>query len=166
MLLWPPLGGGGSCCCVLVALNLNLSSTFDLLKCPETSLGSQCGQLSRLLEHIITVCVGAPCQTSRTIFTPLWCMYVAQYFNVTAFLKNSPWVLRDYNHGLGSPLEFPISKYFSQIKYLYFRLFPPRAWLSFPHHKSPFCFSRFPCELSMGHTVGGAPVRQQNLIFL
>lgn len=110
-----------------MALNLNLSSTFDLLKCPETSLGSQCGQLSRLLEHIVTVCVGALCQTSRTMFMPLWCMYVAQYFNLTAFLKNSPWALRDYNHGLGSPLEFPISKYFSQLKYLYFRLFPPWA---------------------------------------
>lgn len=66
------------------------------------------------------------------------CVSVALYFNVNAFLNNSPWVLLDHNHGLSSPLEFPVSKYFSQIKYLYFRLFPLWVLLSFSQHKSPF----------------------------
>lgn len=56
---------------------------------------------------------------------------IAYYFKVNVFLNNILMGPVDHYQGLISPLEFPISKCFSHIKYLCFRLFPLGVLLMF-----------------------------------
>lgn len=73
---------------------------------------------------------------------------IAYYFNVNVFLNNIPMGPVDHNHELISPLEFPISKCFSHIKYPCFRLFPLGiAQVSQHKSLSSFTFLGYPGDI-------------------
>lgn len=60
-----------------MALNLNLSPAFEVLKGLETSIGSQSGQLSQLLGHSLTVYDESTVGNIIVFSTALLCVYVS-----------------------------------------------------------------------------------------